>query len=253
MIIRDDEKKEAELLDQKPDSVPESEITPNLATEESNPAMVDQSSHENAVDTASSETAFDPSNDITNLHNGLDTIKQMLDKMAKDSASLESQFSTLQEHFDSKIRYDESKEKMIDTMHKELQAYRDGLHYQHIRPLAMGLIDLHDDLESILAYQANQNQLEESADVNRMKQNLEVTRDSIKTILEENGVVAFSGPGEVFERKRQRVQRTEPTDNPELAGRVCERLHMGFDYGDIVMRPEVVSTWKYIPKQETLK
>jgi molecular chaperone GrpE len=256
MNILDDENEESHSPDDKFDPNSKEEeaievdsIERNSSASESSMAEcnVEEVGPGNKVDQVGN-THIDNASTIPYLE--IESIKHSLNKMAESYGQLESQFSILQNHFESKIHYDESKERMIDALHKELQSYRDGLHYRHIRPISMGLIDLLDDLESILNFQANLT--DESSEAKRMRRNLEVTCDSIKAILEENGVVSFSEAGDVFNRKRQRVQRTEPTDNPELSGKVCKRLHMGYEYDDIVMRPEVVSTWKYMPKQEVL-
>src|SRR5437879_2106397 len=55
----------------------------------------------------------------------------------------------LKQDFETKVKYDESKERMIDTLHSELQSYREGLHFKILRPLFIDLISLYDDINNI--------------------------------------------------------------------------------------------------------
>lgn len=214
----------------------------------SGPSISEQKAEIAHTDIEGNRGVYSPSDKDLPIPQETTGIQLKLEEIVDGFDRLERKFSALQEYFNSKIRYDESKEKMIDSLHKELQAYRDGLHYNHIRPIVMGLIDLLDDLESILSFQSAQP--DGNADINRMRQNIEVTYDSIKSILGENGVVAFSEVSDMFDRRRQRVQRAEPTNDPGLSGKICKRIHLGYEYDKIVLRPEVVSTWKYMPEQE---
>ncbi len=40
----------------------------------------------------------------------------------------------LRQDFDTKIKYDESKERQVDSLHRELQSYREGLHFKIYAP-----------------------------------------------------------------------------------------------------------------------
>src|SRR4051812_8683235 len=52
----------------------------------------------------------------------------------------------LRERFESKIRYDEVKERQIDALHEELQGYRQGLYQQIMQPVVMDLISIYDEV-----------------------------------------------------------------------------------------------------------
>ena len=60
----------------------------------------------------------------------------------------------LRERFDSKIRYDEVKERQIDALHEELQGHRQGLYQQIMRVIgnspARAFADLHLIVSKVL-------------------------------------------------------------------------------------------------------
>src|SRR5579859_1071685 len=64
--------------------------------------------------------------------------------------SLLTEMQELRHDFDTKIKYDETKERQLDTLHKELQTYREGLHFKILRPLFIDLIAMHDDLDKLI-------------------------------------------------------------------------------------------------------
>ena len=59
--------------------------------------------------------------------------------------------TTLQGSFDSKIRYDEAKERQIAALHQELLTYRQGLYQQILRPVLTDLIGIYDEIASQVA------------------------------------------------------------------------------------------------------
>src|SRR5258708_17487380 len=56
----------------------------------------------------------------------------------------------LRQDFDTKIKYDESKERQVDSLHQELQGYREGLHFKILKPVFIDLIAMHDDLDKLI-------------------------------------------------------------------------------------------------------
>ena len=64
--------------------------------------------------------------------------------------TLLAEMHSLRQDFDTKVKYDESKERLTDTLHLELQAYREGLHFKILRPLFLDLIAMYDDLGRIV-------------------------------------------------------------------------------------------------------
>ena len=66
-------------------------------------------------------------------------------------ADLLAELRELRECFDAKIRYDQAKERQIEALHEELQAHRQGLYQQIMRPVLIDLIDIYDEMSGLLA------------------------------------------------------------------------------------------------------
>ena len=171
--------------------------------------------------------------------NQADLLKSLLEKME----TLQGDIKALQEGFDSKIRFDASKEHVIDILHKDLQTYREGLYFQLVRPLVFAMIGMHDDLTSMLQFQAEGETPEQKAA--RLEQNLASFQSSIESALEEHGVVAFNEAGSPFNPQRQRAVRVESTGEPALDRQVSQSLRKGFEHEGRTVRPENVVVYKY--------
>lgn len=152
--------------------------------------------------------------------------------------------NNLQQSFDAKIRYDASKERIIDSLHKELQDYRDGLHAKILRPIFLDLIAMHDDLRNLLRFNNNLNQESGEAAL-RLLQNLISFQQSIEDVLEKHGVTGYEESGDVYSAQRQRALRTENTADAGMDRIVSERIRKGFEYDGKVLRPEIVTIYKF--------
>jgi molecular chaperone GrpE len=170
-----------------------------------------------------------------------DPLEQMMKKM--DAMLLE--MKELGHGFEVKLKYDASKDKIIDNMHRELQDYREDLYARLLRPVVMDLISMHDDLGRILAAAP----LSEGASdgEKNMRRNLESFLDSIEILLEKLEVQAFTVEGDGYVFGRQKVLRTILTTDPALDRKVAAHLRKGFESGGKVIRPEVIATFKYAP------
>lgn len=196
------------------------------------PTTADEAGH----DIASGETAF------TAL---FDALSGKLESIEQEQASITKRMENLQNAFDSKIRYDGSKDKIIDSLHTELQTYRDDLVFKILRPIITDLIDMHRDINSMLGYEKKTDG--ETVPTTRLLNTLESFQSTIVEILARNEVEAFSEPGESFVPKRQRSIRVLETDDPAKDGTIADRLRCGFIYEDRLIAHEQVAVYRYQP------
>jgi molecular chaperone GrpE len=148
----------------------------------------------------------------------------------------------LREDFDTKIKYDESKQLLIDSLHKELQTYREGLHFKILRPIFMDLISMYDDLDKLL-----EDILSKENGISRqMLRSLKSFQESIEEILRRNGVEAFSVEGDAFVSGKQRVLKVVDTNDSALDKQVVRRVRKGFEYDGRILRPEMVEVYRAI-------
>jgi molecular chaperone GrpE len=130
-------------------------------------------------------------------------------------------------------RAEETREKVVDRLHAELQDYKNDLLLKLLRPIFLDLVQLHDDLGK----RAETSEDERTAAILRDYQ------QGIEDILYRQGVEPFEGEGEGFDPKRQRAVATIATDIPELNKQIAGRIRKGFATGEKVIRPELVSVF----------
>jgi molecular chaperone GrpE (heat shock protein) len=138
----------------------------------------------------------------------------------------------LQATFDAKIRYDEVRERLVDSMSEELAAHRQGLVHMQLRTILVDLITMYDDLSKSV----------EAVDCPpETAKALRFYRDSVEQILARNGVEAFTVAGLAVDRAKQKVISVVQTADPAADRQVAERLRPGFSWHEKVLRPEWVS------------
>ena len=160
-----------------------------------------------------------------------------------------SAFERLQRDFESKIKYDMSKERTIDALHKELQSYREGMHFKILQPIFLDLIQVYDDLCAITEPVAPADTMSDTEA--GLCRNLESFRYSIEDMLERYGVTIYEQSEETLVPRRQRPVKVVNTDLPEYNGRIVERIRKGFEFEDKVLRPEIVAVFKYVKPEMT--
>ncbi len=150
----------------------------------------------------------------------------------------------LREDFDTKVKYDESKERLIDSLHRELQAYREGLHFKILRPLFIDLIAMYDDLGKLIDAMLSKTPATTSS---QALQSMESFQETIEEILRRNGANAFTVEENTFVASKQRILRVVDTADPAQDKQVVRRVRKGFEYEGRILRPEVVEMHKYNP------
>jgi molecular chaperone GrpE len=148
--------------------------------------------------------------------------------------------------FDREIRAEATREKVVDRLHAELQEYKQGLFLNILRPVFVDLIQLHDDMGKMVAAQP-----EPEGDVARLLALIQGFQQGIEDILYRQGVEPFAQDDDAFDPRRQRALSTVPTDDPGLNKRVAARLRKGFQAGDKVIRPEMVTVYSHKEKPAT--
>ena len=145
--------------------------------------------------------------------------------------------------FDREIRAESTREKVVDRLHAELQEYKQGLILGILRPVFVDLIQLHDDMGKMVAAQP-----EPDGEVARLLDLIRGFQQGIEDVLYRQGVEPFSLDDDAFDPRRQRALSTLPTDDPARNKHVATRLRKGFQAGDKVIRPEMVTVFAFKEK-----
>jgi len=160
-----------------------------------------------------------------------------VDIPAELAVQLLKEVRDLRAAFDSKIRYDEVRERLIESMSQELATHRQNLHQMQLRPVLLDLVAMFDDLTKTI----------KSADCPpTTAKTLEFFRDTIEQTLVRNGVDRFTVEGDTVDRTQQKVINVVETTDPAADRQLVSRLRPGFSWNSRVLRPEWVSAYKYV-------
>ncbi len=165
---------------------------------------------------------------------------------------LKAQMAKMQASFDGKMRYDESKQQVIDRQHNELERYRQEESAKLSKAIMMDMICEIDSAEKNEKFYESTECTEENF-LKLKKLVLRVSED-LRDLLERHDVFAYrSNPGDMFDAKRQRVLKTVPTGDQSLNRIIQESIRWGFEREGKVIRPEQVAVYSYDPalQQET--
>lgn len=158
-------------------------------------------------------------------------------------SAIHTSIQQLQADFETKIKYDDSKEHTIDALHRELQDYRADLVLKIMRPLVQDLLTLYDDIGQIIDRQPT----ELNVDASALLDQLEGIRTDIEEMLARHGYELFEAPDEEHDSNSQRVQKVIETDVASQHLMIARRVRKGVRYGDKIIRPESVDIYRYAP------
>ncbi len=154
--------------------------------------------------------------------------------------ALGKRFDGLQALFEREVRAESSREKVVDRLHAELQEYKQDLLLSVLRPVFIDLIQLHDDLGKMLDAQGA-----EPIEPVRLRQMLANVQQGLEDVLYRQGVEPFAAESPAFDPRRQRAVATVATEDPDQNKVVAARLRKGFQAGERIIRPEIVSVFAY--------
>lgn len=157
----------------------------------------------------------------------------------------------LKESFDSKIRYDEAKERQITALHEELESYRQGSYQRILRPLLTDVIGVYDEVASQVADESEDAERDsEETKREHKRPERESLLQTIEIVLERYGVTRYTCEKDGVDRSRQRVIEAIPTSDQALDRRLARRLRAGFEIDGKVLRPEWIAAYRYVPDGE---
>jgi len=92
-----------------------------------------------------------------------DTESALFQKTDTMFSDIKQQLEHLEQEFESKIKYDAHKEKIIDTLHQELQGYREGIVKKHLHAVITDIVKIIDDIRKFAAHYNGQAVSEDNA------------------------------------------------------------------------------------------
>lgn len=224
-----------------------------------NEALTESSSVEAAPETSAENPAVDaaPSESPAAEEQPQPTLPQIQRSdvqkvVSAETEKLLSKMAELQAAFDSKLRYDEKKQTIIDRQAAELESFKKGLLEKSTLAFAQDLIAEVDSAEKLARYYEAAECTEDN--FRKLKKALKDVSLSLCDILEKYGILSYrTEPGETFDPRRQRARLTTKTGDKALDKTVKTLLGAGFEQerddgvSTKVLRPELVDVYVFDP------
>ncbi|MGL6225187.1 MAG: nucleotide exchange factor GrpE [Thermoguttaceae bacterium] len=159
-------------------------------------------------------------------------LKQLMLQMTKD--------------FESKLKYDATKQGQIDKLYNETQEYKQGIIRKFQQSLVLAVIEQIDDASKQIAFFEK---VEFSAtNFTKLLRSYRDITNSLQDMLTEKFNVEHyhSEPLTKFDPKRQRSLKTVPTPDPNLNKLVTSSLRPGYVLEEgLIVRPELVEVYLF--------
>lgn len=162
-----------------------------------------------------------------------------------DAEAVMTRLDELMQKFDDRLARDEHKDALFDKMYAELATYKNDIYAKLLKPFIMSAISLLDDTNSFITRLEEQG---DNVDPAKMRQFINNLPLDIEDMLEMNGVEIYSDETPVFNPATQRVVKTIECVDMDNDKRIAARLRRGYRWNGVILRPEMVSIYKYKQK-----
>ncbi len=149
--------------------------------------------------------------------------------------------------FETKIQYDQHKNKIIDELHQALQEYRQGVLQKYVARIFMDVLKVVDDIRKFTVHIKMNPAHEEISD--KCIQFLESTASELEDLFAWEGITPYVCEGDRLDLSRQRVLNKIQTADPEKDKLIAERVRPGYEYNGKIIRPEIVSVFVCQPSR----
>lgn len=153
------------------------------------------------------------------------------------------QISQLSASFETKLKYDAHKNKIIDELHQELQKHRDGMVQKHLHSMVTDVIKVIDDIRKFRAHYETVETSEQTAA--RLLDFMEEIAADLEDLFSWQGINPFTCDVKHFDSTRQRVVKKLDTDDPSMDKAIAQSMRPGYEWNEKILRPELVSVYVY--------
>ena len=155
--------------------------------------------------------------------------------------TISGQIQELARSFESKLKYDAHKNKIIDGLHQDLQEYRQGLLQKYLQRIFIDVIKIIDDMRKFAAHHTNTHTHDET--VEKLIKFIINTASDLEDLFTWEGIIPYTCEEDRLDTGRQRVVDKIVTDDPEKDRTIAARLRPGYEYEGKVLRPEMVNIY----------
>ncbi len=168
----------------------------------------------------------------------IQTIQKMQNNLLLMKFETEEGIGKVSSILEDKIANDSVKEKAFEELYSQLESYKRNFVFSAMKPVILDMLLLYDRIENEICHK----QLETANPEN----DLVSYRDELLEILCRNDVIPMevSNEGDKFNPEKSNAVDKCETDDPDLDGKICKVLKVGFKRGVAIIRPEIVQVYK---------
>ncbi len=144
----------------------------------------------------------------------------------------------LKKEFQSKIKYDEQKEKTITKLHDELQLYKRDLYKKLLLPMINDIIQFTNRAEKDFEFLND-------APAEKLFERMYDFLDDLRDVLYRQGVEAYKLEGDDFDPKKQKILKTIETSKNDLDKKVAKHKTYGYEWEGKIIKPEGIDIYVY--------
>lgn len=202
------------------------------------------------IQTSDDLNKFEYATDINleKLHEN--TIKaDKIDLVLEKIDDLKNDFTKIETEFESKLKYDQHKDKIIDNLHSELQNYKNALLKKIIQPVLSDIIMLIDDVRKL--YDNYKDKPLEELDPSKLLKQMKSFPSDLEDILYRQGIEPFVRNEDYFNPSFQQAIKTLETNDKEKDKKIAGSIRNGYMWDEKVFRPEKVEVYVYKTKDSS--
>ncbi len=158
-------------------------------------------------------------------------------------AKISGQIRELALSFESKLKYDAHKNKIIDDLHHALQDHRQGLLQKYLQRIFIDVIKIVDDMRKFAAHSNHNPVRDETAE--KLLNFIINTASDLEDLFAWEGITSYTCAGDRLDPARQRVVDKIETDDPERDRTIAARIRPGYEYNGKILRPEMVNIYLF--------
>ncbi|MGD6831902.1 nucleotide exchange factor GrpE [Sutcliffiella halmapala] len=171
----------------------------------------------------------------------------MFHELKREFTELHNLQKSLQESFSAKLKYDQHKESLIDSLHKEVQEYKQDLVKKTVMPMINDLIMVIDGIQKLTE---NHRASEDPLNPEQLLNQMDMITEDIEEVLYRQGVEPYQQINNIFDPLKQKVHSTEMTTDSEKERKIAKRFRKGYEWDGKTIRKEFVSVYTLDKKQK---
>ncbi len=158
---------------------------------------------------------------------------------------IQHKIDLLNQEIITRLDREADKDKIIDSLHKELQGYKSDSANKQFLSLVIDIVKIIDDIRKLSNHHRSNNP--EESDPVKVLELLESIPADLEDIFSYQGITPYTCDGTVFDPVRQKVLKKIETDDNSLDKTVAESLRPGYEWENKIIRSEIVNVYVFSP------